>query len=396
MGASITAKEIFQQPGLWQEAYQLYVSQLEAVESFLSGIKEKHDLIQVIFTGAGTSDFVGQSIANYLNQVNDLKHIRFSTVGSVELVGRPYDYLQADIPTILVSFARSGNSPESLAAVEIAKQLVDELYQVTITCAPEGKLAVAAEGDTDNLLLLQPAGSNDKGFAMTGSFSFMSLTALLVFSPASQEENAHWVETIIRLGQDVLDREDYVQDLVNLDFERVIYLGAGGFYGLAHEAQLKILELTAGKITTMYESPLGFRHGPKSFINNKTLVILFALNDAYTRQYDVDLLNEVHGDGIAERIVALSADKLAGTEAANFVLAEGGAGLPDVFLTFPYIIFAQTVSIMSAIKCKNLPDIPSTNWDSKPCCARCYYSFIRKVEHSFELYSSATRFDSSI
>ena len=288
LGASITAKEIFQQPGLWQEAYQLYVSQLEAIESFLSGIKEKHDLIQVIFTGAGTSDFVGQSIANYLNQVNDLKHIRFSTVGSVELVGRPYDYLQADIPTILVSFARSGNSPESLAAVEIAKQLVDELYQVTITCAPEGKLAVAAEGDTDNLLLLQPAGSNDKGFAMTGSFSFMSLTALLVFSPASQEENAHWVETIIRLGQDVLDREDYVQDLVNLDFERVIYLGAGGFYGLAHEDQLKILELTAGKIATLYESPLGFRHGPKSFINDKTLVILFASNDAYTRQYDVD------------------------------------------------------------------------------------------------------------
>ena len=359
MGASITAKEIFQQPGLWQEAYQLYVSQLEAIESFLSGIKEKHDLIQVIFTGAGTSDFVGQSIANYLNQVNDLKHIRFSTVGSVELVGRPYDYLQADIPTILVSFARSGNSPESLAAVEIAKQLVDELYQVTITCAPEGKLAVAAEGDTDNLLLLQPAGSNDKGFAMTGSFSCMSLTALLVFSPASQEEKAHWVETIVLLGQDVLDREDYVQDLVNLDFERVIYLGAGGFYGLAHEAQLKILELTAGKIATMYESPLGFRHGPKSFINDKTLVILFASNDAYTRQYDVDLLNEVHGDGIAERIVALSADKLVGTEAANFVLAEGGAGLPDVFLTFPYIIFVQTVSIMSAIKCKNLPDIPS-------------------------------------
>lgn len=158
LGASTTAKEIFQQPGLWQETYQLYVSQLEAIESFLSGIKEKHDLIQVIFTGEGTSDFVGQSIANYLNQVNDLKHIRFSTVGSVELVGRPYDYLQADIPTILVSFARSGNSPESLATVEIAKQLVDELYQVTITCAPEGKLAVAAEGDTDNLLLLQPAG----------------------------------------------------------------------------------------------------------------------------------------------------------------------------------------------------------------------------------------------
>ncbi len=89
----------------------------------------------------------------------------------------------------LVSFARSGNSPESVA-VEVAKQLVDKLYQVTITCAPEGKLALAAEGDAENLLLLQPAGSNDKGFAMTGSYSCMALTALLVFSPASQEEKA--------------------------------------------------------------------------------------------------------------------------------------------------------------------------------------------------------------
>ncbi|MFH0373794.1 MULTISPECIES: SIS domain-containing protein [unclassified Streptococcus] len=359
LGAHITAGEIFQQPGLWREAYQLYLDKLEVIERFVANIKEKHDFVHVILTGAGTSDFVGQSIANYLNNVNDLKRIRFSAIGTVELVGRPHDYLQADVPTILVSFARSGNSPESVAAVEIAKTLVDTLYQVTITCAPEGKLAQAAEGDADNLLLLQPAGSNDKGFAMTGSYSCMSLTALLVFSPASQEEKAAWVDTIARLGQDVLDREDFIQGIIDLDFERVIYLGAGGFYGVAHEAQLKILELTAGKIATMYESPLGFRHGPKSFINDKTLIFQFVSNDAYTRQYDVDLLNEVHGDAIAERIVALSASKLEGTEAPNFVLAEGGAELPDVFLTFPYIIFAQTVSIMAAIKCKNLPDTPS-------------------------------------
>ncbi|MFX3989565.1 tagatose-6-phosphate ketose isomerase, partial [Streptococcus suis] len=78
-------------------------------------------------------------------------------------------------------------------------------------------------------LLLQPAGSNDKGFAMTGSYSCMALTALLVLSSASQEEKAAWVEIIARLGQDVLDREDYVQELINLDIVRVIYLGSGGF-----------------------------------------------------------------------------------------------------------------------------------------------------------------------
>lgn len=359
LGAIITVPEVYQQPALWKETYQLYYDKLEMITAFLDEIKAKHDFVQVIFTGAGTSDFVGQSIANYLNQVNDMKHIRFITVGTVEIVSRPHDYLQADIPTILVSFARSGNSPESLATVEIAKKLVTTLYQVTITCAPEGKLAQAAEGDTGNLLLLQPALSNDKGFAMTGSYTCMSLTALLVFSPESATVKATWVDTIIRLGQDVLDREDYVQDLVNLEFERVIYLGAGGFYGLAHEAQLKILELTAGKIATMYESPLGFRHGPKSLINEKTIVLLFASNDAYTRQYDVDLVNEVYGDQIVAQIVALSADKLSGTEAPNFVLAEGGKELPDVFLTFPYILFAQTFAVMTALKCKNLPDTPS-------------------------------------
>lgn len=359
LGAVITAPEIYQQPGLWKEAYQLYHDKLDVITAFLNDIKAKHDFVQVIFTGAGTSDFVGQSIANHLNRVNDTKKIRFVTVGTVEIVSRPYDYLQADIPTILVSFARSGNSPESLATVEIAKKLVDTLYQVTITCAPDGKLALASQGDDSNLLLLQPALSNDKGFAMTGSYTCMALTALLVFSPETAEVKAGWVDTIARLGQDVLDREDYVQELVDLDFERVIYLGAGGFYGLAHEAQLKILELTAGKIATMYESPLGFRHGPKSLINEKTVVILFASNDDYTRQYDVDLVNEVYGDQIVARMVALSADKLTGTEAPNFVLAEGGRELPDVFLTFPYILFGQTFAIMAAIKCKNLPDTPS-------------------------------------
>lgn len=359
LGAIITAPEIYQQPKLWKEAYQLYVDQLEAIEAFLAGVRAKHEFIQVIFTGAGTSDFVGQTIANYLNQVNDFKQIRFLTVGTVELVSRPHDYLQADVPTILVSFARSGNSPESVAAVEVAKQLVNQLYQVTITCAPEGKLAQAASGDADNLLLLQPAGSNDKGFAMTGSYTCMSLTALLVFSPADQATKAAWVDTIARLGQDVLDREDYILELIDMDFERVIYLGAGGFYGLAHEAQLKILELTAGKIATMYESPLGFRHGPKSFVNDKTIVIEFVSNDSYTRLYDVDLLNEVHGDGIAARVVALSATALDKTEAPNFVLAAGGEDLPDVFLSFPYILFAQTFSLLAAVKCENLPDTPS-------------------------------------
>ena len=80
-----------------------------------------------------------------------------------------------------------------------------------------------------------------------------------------------------------------MQQLVDLDFSRVIYLGAGPFFGLAHEAQLKILELTAGQIATMYESPVGFRHGPKSLINQDTVVLVFGSTDGYTKDYDLDL-----------------------------------------------------------------------------------------------------------
>lgn len=359
LGAIITGPEIYQQPELWRQAYDLYAEKMDSIKEFLAAIQDKHEHVHVIFTGAGTSEFVGQSISNHLNRVNDLKKIRFSSVGSIELVSRPQDYLQADVPTILVSFARSGNSPESLAAVENAKALVDDLYQITITCAEDGQLAQAAQGDNRNLLLLQPVGSNDKGFAMTGSYSCMSLTALLVFSSISEEDKTSHVDTIIRLGQDVLDREDYVQELVDLDFDRVIYLGAGGFYGLSHESQLKILELTAGKIATMYETPLGFRHGPKSLINENTIVIEYISNDAYTKRYDVDLLNEVQTDGIARRIVALSSRPIENTEAPTFILETGGQDLPDAFLAFPYILFAQTFALMTAIKCQNLPDTPS-------------------------------------
>ena len=96
------------------------------------------------------------------------------------------------------------------------------------------------------LLLLQPAASNDAGFAMTSSFTSMMLTALLVFDPTEFAVKAERFEVVSSLARKILDNAEDVKELVDLDFNRVIYLGAGPFFGLAHEAQLKILELTAG------------------------------------------------------------------------------------------------------------------------------------------------------
>ena len=358
LGADITTREIYQQPEVWQEAFDSYKAQAADIAAFLKKIEDKHDYIKVIFSGAGSSAYVGDTLTPYFRQIYDERKWNFNAIATTDIVANPLVYLKREVPTVLVSFARSGNSPESVATVDLAKQLVDDLYQITITCAAQGKLAQQAQGDEKNLLLLQPEASNDAGFAMTSSFSSMMLTAPLVFDRVELVQKEAKVAALIQLSQDVLERVADVQQLVDLDFSRVIYLGAGPFFGLAHEAQLKILELTAGQIATMYESPVGFRHGPKSLINQDTVVLVFGSADAYTKAYDLDLVREVAGDGIVRRLVLLTGreEQLEGVEQVVLSTQEP---LGDSYRIFPYIVYAQLFALLTSLKVKNRPDTPS-------------------------------------
>ena len=358
LGAEITTREIYQQPDVWKEAFEAYQAKCEEIAAFLQDIADRHDYIKVILTGAGTSAYVGDTLVPYFKEVYDERKWNFNSIATTDIVANPETYLKKDVATVLVSFARSGNSPESVATVDLAKALVDDLYQVTITCAAEGKLALQAHGDDRNLLLLQPAASNDAGFAMTSSFTSMMLTALLVFDPTEFAVKAQRFEVVSRLVRKVLDNAKDVKELVDLDFNRVIYLGAGPFFGLAHEAQLKILELTAGQVATMYESPVGFRHGPKSLINEDTVVLVFGTTTDYTRKYDLDLVREVAGDHIARRVVLLS-DQAFGLENVKEVALGCGGVLNDIYRVFPYIVYAQLFALLTSLKVENKPDTPS-------------------------------------
>ena len=358
LGAEITTREIYQQPDVWKEAFEAYQAKCEEIAAFLQDIADRHDYIKVILTGAGTSAYVGDTLVPYFKEVYDERKWNFNSIATTDIVANPETYLKKDVATVLVSFARSGNSPESVATVDLAKALVDDLYQVTITCAAEGKLALQAHGDDRNLLLLQPAASNDAGFAMTSSFTSMMLTALLVFDPTEFAVKAQRFEVVTSLARKVLDNAADVKELVDLDFNRVIYLGAGPFFGLAHEAQLKILELTAGQVATMYESPVGFRHGPKSLINEDTVVLVFGTTTDYTRKYDLDLVREVAGDQIARRVVLLS-DQAFGLENVKEVALGCGGVLNDIYRVFPYIVYAQLFALLTSLKVENKPDTPS-------------------------------------
>lgn len=359
LGAEITTREIKQQPELWQETLTIYQEKQEAIAAFLRTIKQKTDKrIRVVFTGAGTSQYVGDTIVPYLNKTGATADYLFESIATTDIVAAPEQVLFADEPTLLVSFARSGNSPESLAAVKIVDQFVADSYHLTITCAADGSLAQQATADETSYLLLMPERSNDAGFAMTGSFSCMALSALLIFDQTPLTEKGHYVETLSRLGQEVIDKETELQVLTDRSFKRIVYLGSGTLSGLTREAQLKVLELTAGKIATVFDSSMGFRHGPKSFVDDQTLVFVFVSNTSYTRQYDLDMLEELKSDGIAAAVTAIGQPAAVNFSGTNFFFPDDTL-LPDGYLALADIVFAQTIALLASIKVGNTPDTPS-------------------------------------
>ena len=358
LGAIATTSEIIQQPDIWLDTFDVYAQHAEEVRAFLESARPAEGgRVTVVFTGAGSSEYVGNTCSPYLRSVVRGHGFDFKPVASTDLVSAPTQFLNPDDPTVLVSFARSGNSPESLAAIEVVRTVCTSVKFLNITCAPDGRLATEMQGDPNALTLLLPE-ANDDGFAMTGSYSCMYLLATLLFDPSDDDSKRAWVEVASRLGRDVLRREEQVSSFVEGDFSRVTYLGSGTLGGLAQEAQLKILELAAGETATSFGTSMGYRHGPKSFVDGSTLVFLFVSNDPYIRQYDLDMLNEIKADGICKRVVAIEQDAGPLFDGVSFDLS-GEEALPDGYLILPFIVFGQTIALHNSIRVGDTPDTPS-------------------------------------
>lgn len=343
-----TYTEILNQADTWLDVYNLYEERKDDIEKFLKSLGKD---CKVIFTGAGTSEYVGNVALDYLKTHGDFV---FESVATTDLVASPYLHFQKDQKTLLVSFARSGNSPESLAAVRLGQQLVDDFYNLPITCAKDGELAKGLYDDKKSYVFLEPEITNDKGFAMTNSFSSMLLATYLIFDTKTKNKK-ELVEKVSNLAKNVYARLDELENLVNFDFNRVVYLGSGSLGKLTKEARLKILELTAGEVATVWDSSMGFRHGPKSFIDSNTLVISFVSSNSYTRLYDLDVLDEIDQDGIAKKIIGVSNSKLD----RSYELVFESEGINDSYLSVGYIVIAQVIALITSLRVGNRPDNPS-------------------------------------
>ncbi|MDE2221303.1 MAG: SIS domain-containing protein, partial [Gammaproteobacteria bacterium] len=272
----------------------------------------------------------------------------------------PRQYLQSDVPTLLVSFGRSGSSPESVAVVELAEELLPGCHQLIFTCNEHGTLYQRCRERPRSLAILLPRETHDQAFAMTSSFTSMLLAAWMAFS--SLRVPPPGIEAIAAATQALLAaHNDRLRALAAGAYGRVVFLGSNVLKGLAREAALKLLELTDGAVVATHDSPLGFRHGPKTIVNRDTLLVVLLANDPHTRAYDLDLLRELRADAEAGRVLALTARSGDAADEGDHLLIGGFADADDGVLAFPYVVCAQLYAMHRALAIGNSPDQPSAS-----------------------------------
>src|SRR3954466_10923002 len=179
-----------------------------------------------------------------------------------------------------------------------------------------------------------PARTNDRGFAMTSSLTSMLLSCLMMLGPARPRD----ADALGRAAEHIAGLQPDIRTLAQLKKHRFVYLGSGPLEGLARESALKMLELTAGEVVTYFDSPLGFRHGPKSVLDRDTLVVVYVSTDPYTRRYDLDIIAEIRAQLGEEARTVISTEPIpAGLGPA--VVVPGLAGMDDSLVALGYLVF---------------------------------------------------------
>jgi tagatose-6-phosphate ketose/aldose isomerase len=341
-----TILEIGQQPGAWREVGS---RDNEDATTFLRALAERPDL-RIILTGAGSSAFAGEIAAPALR-----RHLgrRVEAIATTDIVASPLDHLECGTPTLMVSFGRSGNSPESLATTALADTLVDEVWHLVLTCDRDGKLGRAHGGRPDSLVVYMPERTNDSGFAMTSSLTSMLLSCLMMLGPLTRSD----AEALTGAAAHVIGLQADIRALAQTKKQRFVYLGSGPLEGLARESALKLLELTAGEVVTYFDSPLGFRHGPKSVLDGDSLVVVYVSTDPYTRRYDLDIIAELRAQLGRDAVTVLSTEPIP-DELGPAIVLPGLEGLGDSAVALPYLVFAQYLALFTSLEYAKTPDNP--------------------------------------
>ncbi len=357
MGAIYTAGEISEQPSIWDKTYKKLLKEQEEISGFWN--KATEGSRKIILTGAGTSAYIGYSLEGAFQ-----RHTGITTVSvpTTHLVTHPENYIEADLPILVISFARSGNSPESVAAVKLVDSICDKCYHLVITCDKDGKLA-NYQSKNKKLTFVLPPESNDKSLAMTSSYTSMLLTGLLFARLDRLDTLKEQVNQLIKHGKKIITNySETIKEIAKLDFERAVFLGSGPLYGTSTESHLKLQELTDGQVICKNDSFLAFRHGPKAVVDEKTIVMFLFSNKESAQRYERDLVHSMQKGKKAMMLIGVSDSPISGLGLNKEIyFSETATLIEEDFLSICSVLPAQILGLFKSLELGLKPDNPSVS-----------------------------------
>ena len=349
-----TVHELCQQPDTWEQTALEVAGRFSYLRESLTGCES------VALTGSGSSEYAAACLHPLLQEALRIPAL---TVDSGTILLHERAALLPG-PLCLVSFARSGNSPESAGIVELMQDIAPEVRHLILTCNAKGQLAGLAAGNPRLKQVVLDERTNDRSLVMTSSFTNMVIAGRALSCLNAPEKYLADVSALAGAARNILlDYAGALNTIANGPFRKAVYLGSGCRHGAAREAALKLLEMLDGRLTSFAETCLGLRHGPMCAIDGATLVVCFLSSDPLRRAYETDLLDELQRKGIGWRRV------IVGRGIPPDLLLEGDLGvelrgvdaLADDDLAVLDVIVGQLIGFFRCMGDGLKPDSPSTS-----------------------------------
>jgi tagatose-6-phosphate ketose/aldose isomerase len=355
-GYSHTLREICQQPVTWVNTAERMVANRVQLELFLSAFRTSDQGNSMVLTGSGSSFYVGECLSLTLQEEFGIPLL---TIPSGLILTHSRSALPRSRHCLVVSFARSGDSPESNAVVDL---LEGKYRHLIITCNSKGRLAVQQQANRRAYTLTLDDVTCDRSLVMTSSFTNMVLAGRALGKMDLIEEYQKATRQLVLVATRIL-REDAGQlsQAASQEFRSALYLGSGVRLGSARESALKMLEMTAGRVMAFAETYLGVRHGPLSAVQPDTLIVCFLSSTPEVRAYELDLIQELNrkGLGLQKVIVGERVPVCIVLERDCVIECSDGAALEDA--NFP-VLDALVGQLLAFFRCRSLglkPDCPS-------------------------------------
>jgi tagatose-6-phosphate ketose/aldose isomerase len=353
-----TAREIDHQPTVWRKTFASVTAMGAAIRSFLfSGAAADRT---IVLTGAGSSEYVGRAIAGALQRK---LNVEVTTVPTTHFVTHCETVFLPHREYTLLSFARSGNSPESMATFQRVAEQFPRVRQAVITCNKDGTLARIAGRSGSSLCVLLPEETNDRSLAMTSSFTSLALAGLsLGFADSFPSFEPVLDKAVAGAARVMAEYGGCLFDFARLPFTRACYLGSNTLFGCMQEARLKMQEMTAGRVVATFDSFLGLSHGPQVFVNGECVVVASLSSVPAVQRYELDLLKELKAkkQGIGTLILCTKADsEIREVSDAVIELFPSGEPLEDDYRVLTDIVAGQILATFKSVHLGLSPDNPS-------------------------------------